>query len=222
MKRKTWTTLLAVIMITAGTFFSNQSQAQEEGGFRLGLKAGMNFGWLKPNTDGLDGGGASAGFSWGAIGETFFAPNYAISTGINMHFMKGKFDIDAGPLGKFDTKYYLKYLEIPLMAKMKTNNIIDGFSFYGNIGLAPGFRLDAKGSFNDGDKVNMNDETNLLRVSMIVGLGAEYDIDSNTTLFAGINFNNGLTNVFKKDKNEHVDNLRAISNLLEVSVGIFF
>ena len=82
------------------------------------------------------------------------------------------------------------------------------------------------------EEVNFDDETNFFRASLIVGLGAEYNISGNTSLVFGVTYDNGLTNIFDEDGyNADVDgngvnpkdkNIKAFSKAIVLNLGVFF
>jgi hypothetical protein len=131
-------------------------------------------------------------------------------------------------------KYVVKYIEIPLMLKMKTNEI--GYiTYFGQFGFGTSFNLSAKANDDfvyetTGDNetitnpdVDVKDDVRFLKESLIIGLGIEYSLGGTTSVIAGINFNNGFSNILKgkNDINSEIEE-EAISNYLEINVGILF
>lgn len=137
-------------------------------------------------------------------------------------------------------KYNLKYLEIPLMFKFVTKES-NGIRYWGQIGLAPGFLIgnnatilanpaltstknfptDEKYIANDAennrfDFTTHSDDINLLRASMILGAGIEYNLSGNTSFYTGLRFNNGFTDILDEKK------AKLINNVLGLEIGLFF
>jgi hypothetical protein len=201
----------------------------------MGVKLAPNIGWIKTDGDGYSSEGIVPGLSWGLIADFYFAENYAFSTGFSVSFHNGKVsypDIQSDAIGWLNRRYRLKYIDIPMLVKMKTNDI-GKFRFFGQIGLQPGVRIDskAKDSFKSTSPVftankdwhNIDSQTNLFRATMLVGAGIEYPIDNSTAIVAGINFINGLSDVLKNENAvdgtvEH----KGIPNAFEISLGIIF
>jgi hypothetical protein len=68
------------------------------------------------------------------------------------------------------------------------------------------------------------------RAGLNVGAGAEYRIAGSTSLFASLNFQNGFTNVLKKES-ENIKSLtknsqsflqNAKTNFFQINIGILF
>lgn len=204
----------------------------------MGVKLAPNIGWIKTDGDGYNSEGIVPGLSWGLIADFYFAENYAFSTGFSVSFHNGKISYphiesqQSYAIGRLDRRYRLKYIDIPLLVKMKTNDI-GKFRFFGQIGLQPGVRIasKAKDSFNSTAPVfnintdwhNIDSQTNLFRATMLVGLGIEYPIDNSTAIVAGINFVNGLSDVLKgKNTIDGTIDHKGIPNAFELSLGIIF
>lgn len=228
---KKTTVLFALALFSLATF------AQDKG-FQLGFNVSPNLSWIKPNSDNLERDGLKFGFNFGLMADFNFAENYSFSTGINLVNAGGKImrpdiqtfnDNNGSPVmgyGKTTADIRLKYVEVPLTLKLKTNEI--GYmKYFAQFGLGIGVNYDATAdeeftyTANNGntatlsnDDVNYDDEINLLRTSLIVGIGAEYNLSGNTSLVLGITFNNGFTNVFSEDTYKANDNGEAISPLL--------
>jgi hypothetical protein len=201
----------------------------------MGVKLAPNIGWLKVDGDGYNREGIVPGLSWGLITDFYFAQNYAFSTGFTVSFHNGRIsypDIQSDAIGVLDRRYRLKYIDIPLMVKMKTNQI-DKFRFFGQIGVQPGVRIasKAKDTFIASSPVftvnrdwhNIDSQTHLFRATMIVGVGIEYPIDKSSAIVAGINFVNGLSDALKgKNAVDGTINHKGIPNAFELSLGVIF
>lgn len=239
--------------------------AQDDRPVRIGISAMPASSWFSTDSEGITSESAGFGFSYGllvdlAIGQT---SNYAFSTGVlinshggtitNTRYHDGRTIMVDGreeiypDFGVVNEKYRLQYLDIPLVLKLKTNEI--GYmTYYGQFGLDLSVNIDVKkdveGAWADGepisieDEPNANDDINLLRGALQVGGGAEFNISGNTYLMAGIVWNNGLSDVFAKeavntDTNgrpvagennviERDGNFKASTNYLGLQLAIFF
>lgn len=232
MRKKTATALMILMVLALlkpDTLFGQYKSVA------LGVKLAPNIGWIKVDGEGYNSEGIVTGLSWGLVTDFYFAQNYAFSTGFTVSFQNGKIsypDIQSDAIGLLDRRYRLKYIDIPLMVKMKTNEI-DKFRFFGQIGIQPGVRIasKAKDSFRatapvftaDKDWHNIDSQTHLFRATMIVGAGIEYPIDKSTAIFAGINFINGLSDALKGKNSVFgtVDH-KGIPNAFELSLGVIF
>lgn len=199
----------------------------------MGVRVAPNIGWLRVDQDNYASEGIVPGISWGLITDFYFAENYALSSGFAVSFHNGKIsypDIQLGSPGVLDRKYRLKYIDVPVLIKMKTNDI-GNFRFFGNIGVQPGVRIGsrAKDSFSEGPNVtftkdwhNIDSQTKLFRMSMVIGVGLEFPIDNSTAIVASLNFINGFSNVLKNKNAITFQEHKAIPNAFELSIGVVF
>ena len=239
--------------------------------FRMGFKATPNISWMQPKANNITNDGARLGFGFGLVSDIFFAPNYAIGTGLNITYNGGKVSyLDqrqeeiSDDLNDFivnqSRTIRTQFIEIPLTIKLRTNEI--GYiTYWGQFGLGLGFNLNtftddvfdydlikntADGAISwdktdlaslEVERENISDEIGFARASLIMAAGIEYNISGSTSILAGIEFNNGFTNVFSNERgveqNDRGDalfegiepqtfKLRAISNMLQFQVGILF
>ena len=183
--------------------------------FRFGLKATPTLAWLKPDTKGVEADGAKLTFSWGFLAEYYFADNYAIASGIDVVSRNGKYRIN--DTAQYD--YKLKFIELPITVKMRTNEI--GYMrYFGQFGFTPGLNIRSKGDKTT-PKLTLTDEDikseiNIFNLGLCVGLGIEYSLGGNTSLVVSANFNNGFTDITKTSDN------KIISNYVALNVGVLF
>ena len=207
----------------------------------FGLRVGTNLGWVKPETDEYTSEGVKMGFTWGFIGEFYLMENYAIQTGFNMNFNGGKMeypyimDVSGGDSvfttgGTMLRQYNLKYIQIPLCLKMPSE-IKDKFTIFAKIGVGTAFNLSAKGtdefSYEGGkvsdDKHDIQDEIALMRESLIVGGGFEWEIKGSTALIVDLTYDNAFNNLLTGNNPALPGtNPKAIHNFVELGIGIVF
>lgn len=229
--------LLLLMIVVLEIQFGN---AQDKKSFAFGLKACPTVAWMKPNAKGYVSEGIQMGFTYGVWGDFFLSKNVAFTTGINVNYHGGKLHYpDSQVVGLTNTQgiFYRKYsfqaIQIPIMIKMKTDEIAN-MKFFANVGLAPAYLINAKAKKDEyvpaigTTKVqyeadNIANDINRFRTSMIIGLGVEYPIKGNTAIVGGINFDNGITNVLKGYNAVDVTlKQKAISNYLELNIGVIF
>lgn len=222
--------ILLVIILSVPALASAQFKT-----FSFGFKAAPAVGWIRSDTKGYSG-ASSLGFSWGFVSEFNFTENHCVATGINFQFINGKISYPdirkvngSDETGIVDRKLRVKYLQIPLTLKMRTEEK-NNMRFFGQFGLGTGFRLNAKGIDEFSSLAGTNSETNIidgdvsfLRESLIVGLGMEYRISSGNMMSVGLTFDNGFTDILP-GKNAVDPSLKpkATSSLVELSIGILF
>lgn len=236
--------LLAFCLITFSAFAQNapppppdEMNMPDEWGaryFHFGLNITPGLYWLNPNTSNNTPNGTSFGFGYGANLEFYFTRNYGFLLGFEITNIGAKYinDNPSPRMGLIDSSVThsetVQYLQIPLELKLKTvpfRNI----RYYGVVGLDFGFRLKATDNmivntenyffeskqtpFNN---ANIADQTDFFRVSLVVGVGAEYTLAGSTALQASICYNNCFTNLNNTSSN--AINVKG----MELMVGILF
>jgi opacity protein-like surface antigen len=189
---------------------------------------------MNPNEKDYSGNGSAVGFSFGFVSEFRLTEHYAISTGFNFSFLGGNLKFPyakSSDTGTMNRKYNFRYLEIPLMVKMKTK-IYGNFDFFGQIGFGTGFLLRAQVNDNFitqthgtiSDKTNLStSEVSFIREALLVGLGTEYKIDESISLLIGVSYSNSMNNVLqgKNTRDPGLSN-RSSLNYVELNIGVLF
>ncbi|MFK7758307.1 MAG: porin family protein [Flavobacteriales bacterium] len=223
-----------LLLISCTLLFALVINAQSEGDsddfrkFKFGFKVEPNFSWMTPGSDELVSDGVSLRANFGLDMDFMFSDNYAFSTGINLMGMGGNLtylDNETRDNDPFDylvsrqRNYKLRYMEIPLTLKLRTQEI--GYlTYWGQFGLGVGFITRARADdeikfFLEQDpsntagylasikedeldeNIDISSDVIPARASLIVGAGADYSLSGSTALSFGIIFNNGFTNVLK-------------------------
>ena len=203
----------------------------------FGFKVAPSLGWFKTYTDGYKNDGLTPGFSWGFIAQFNMMEHYSLGTGFNVLYLNASMNyphmeiVDGDTLtGMMDSKFRMKYIEVPLVFKMETKDF-GRFRFYGQIGLGTSFLIGANADLNfsyngkerTDDKVDVYDDIRFMRESLIVGAGAKFIIEGSTLIFANITFDNGFTNVLKGNNTaDPTLSQRANTNFIEFQVGMIF
>ena len=212
---------------------------------RIGLQFSPNVSWFKANTTGYENQGSTIGYAYGLSFEYFMTKNYLFSTGINILSTAGNISYTGVFLHNstvVDQKYKLKYIEVPTVLKLRTNEI--GYlTYFGQFGVNAAFNFKAKtdydymGSINNSDYVNA--EINWINLSLVIGGGIEYNISGNTSLILGISYNNGFinqldskVNLLDNNGDALIDDLgnpvlsdknaNANLNYIALNIGIYF
>jgi hypothetical protein len=238
------------LLFVALAFFTQSAHAQDDRDFRIGFKIIPGFNWVKPKTNNIQRDGSNIGFSFGLMSDIRLADNYFFSPELNITSMTNRMKFkDTNNLiltgngrsyNNITHKYNLKYLEIPLTFKFRTNES-NGIRYWGQFGISPGvlignnvttsaqpspgnnvpFPISEKYLPNDSDNdqydfVDNEDDVNIFRASMILGAGIEYNLSGNTSFYMGIRFNNGFTDIRDSKKSN------VINNVLGLELGMFF
>lgn len=229
-----------IILLVILIYSINQSAFTQEKAFNFGFKVAPSIGWMKLNSEGYERTGIKAGFNWGFVGDIHLMENYSIQTGVNIIYLNGAYSYpykktesdQTSTIGTLDRVIHFKYLQIPLVLRMKTDEF-SNFTFYGEAGLGLAFRTSVKSDevFTKSDgmlvgETNKNDITKqvrLTRESMILGAGAYYALSGSTKMTAGIRFDNNFFDILK-DQNTVDPKIeqKGISNFIELSIGLLF
>ena len=231
--------------------------AQDNGNahlFHFGLKASPDISWFAPSDKKFTDNGTRLGFSYGLITEFGFSKNYAFSTGLEILNSGGKIGFPKSPDSTFYTvlnedvtpsrndtfllqqrTYRLRYVNIPLLLKLKTNQI-GGMTYFGQFGVDLSFKWQAlandevskDGTPSTRTDVDIAKDINFIRLALNVGLGVEYNLAGSTSLVFSVNYNNGFTNALRKnskllvDKNYTSLKQNAVFNYVSLTVGVLF
>lgn len=194
--------------------------AQEAQSLRFGFQASPTWSWMRTNDKLIEGVGSNWGLKFGMLGEYYFAPNYAITTGLGFGlnqggtiqngFQKGVFwpksDLSAP---KFDTlpqnaklHYRINYVEIPIGLRMRGGSNEDSpLKFYAELPVFTlGFVTKSLGDIRATNNQNTEDEdirsdVNGLSLSWGLGGGIEYEIATSATLVAGVAYQKLFTDI---------------------------
>ncbi len=267
-----------ILRITLGLFLSllftqnvfSQESDMDDRKVRFGLLASQNLGWMTPNISDFDKSELQSrlGFGYGLMLDYKFSnsPNYLLSTGINLATNGcGLIEaIDSNYVGLNDTlpptyftgtlnrTYRFQYVNIPILLKMRTNEI--GYmTYFGAIGFDLGIRTRAfanneftwkQGGLIPPDEkdVNIQDRINLFRLGINLTAGGEFNLNGNTNVYVGMGWHNTFTNVFRKTNDNKIlvpaadgspsldasgvaivgKNKSAVSNYISLDLGIYF
>jgi len=204
----------------------------------FGLRVAPNLSWMNPDADDYESQGAEVGFSWGLISEFYFVENYALATGLNVLYTGGSLKYPAAydlepdtnaTLGKLTRNYNLQYLEIPIVFKMKME-VNEKVNAFGKIGFGTAFILKAKandtfeyegGDFEEEHKIT--GDIVVVKESLIVGGGIEYQLKGTSYLVLELAFNNGLSDILKGTNQVYPDvEQRAKNSYVELGIGVIF
>lgn len=213
-------------------------------GFRGGLKILGGPGFFsvdaeQPNEYSIRNDGARMTFAYGAFMDYYFASHYGVGLELRQLFTGGNFIYtpnNSVPDTAYNRRIRLQYIELPITLKFRTNEV-NYIRFYAQAGFNPGINVKAKGDITSyyagkmmlkGEKVS--NEIRKFNLGVNIGLGTEYNIGGTTSLVTGINWNNGLTNVWaQKSKGRAAKGIGKDEELLNtklqhitLNVGVVF
>jgi hypothetical protein len=193
--------IAALFCFSATVLFAQEDTFK---GFKLGLAAHPTFGYIKSDITNVESDGLRAGFTYGLLGDFFFAQNYAFSTGLKLTTINGQTKSTAATNNGEQQIYKIQYLEIPAKIKLYTGEN-DDLRFFGEFGLGNGFNVRAKQDIKGGsgttttENADIYKSTSFYRASLIIGGGVEFGLGEKTKLATGLIFDNGFTDIKSGD-----------------------
>lgn len=208
--------LLVIVMLVLSVSASAQYK-----GFSFGMKFGPAFDWAGSKTNTIQNEGTRMGFRWGLVADYYFAENYAITTGLNVNYLRGHYSfqdmhnfslvdsITDYRLGNVDRRYKATTFELPIALKMVTEEF-GPFSFFAQVGAAVGYTRkalskddfiavdDANLTYADEDFVSAASQYNPFHVGLHVALGGQFIIKGSTRAFADLYYSRDLLNGIKE------------------------
>lgn len=198
--------------------------------FKLSFVATPSVNWLRTSNSTVENGKPNLGYDFGLNADYYFSEDerYALATGIQVTNVGGElnyhstsdFDFAGVSLsGSPKIKYQLRYIEIPVSIKLKTDEFNRTY-YWGLLGFSGMVNIGSKGTSNDGviHKVSLADEMNLFNLAMNVGIGFDYDLGKTNAISMGLVFQNGLLDV--TTDNSFKD--KTVINSLKLKVGLIF
>lgn len=204
---------------------------------RLGIGASPSLSWMSSDYKNVVGDGVKLSVKYGINFDYRILDNYYFSGGLKMSSLNGKlkyadenlpfmagntlvlFNTDGSENVSID--YKLKYIEIPLGMKLKTNEI--GYlTYFARFGLNPAINISAIGSANQLsiEDVDINDEVNFFTLGYHFGAGVEYALSTNFIFMGGISYNQGFIDVTSSTDGREKD--KTVISSVALNFGIFF
>lgn len=193
--------------------------------YQIGIKIGPTYSNVRSKTDGVNTtvnrDGASVKFLLGAFVDIPFKENYFFHTGVNFASKGTKITVEDNSYAggtPFSEEYDHESIQLPVLLKLYTNEILLDTKLFFNFGVVPELVL------NSSDESPTNiliEKFNTFDLSGNFGGGIEYAIGVNTKVFASINYYLGFLNQVNT-QNPAFDEFILKSNLLSVEFGIKF
>lgn len=197
---------------------------------RLSFTGSPSVNWMGTNNTVADREKSILGYDFGLNGDFYFSEDerYSLLTGLLITNIGGEIAYRGNSDFSFagvtlpavsKIKYRLRYVEIPLAIKLKTDHF-QRTSYWGLFGLSTMLNIESKGTSDNGllKKSSINDEIGLLNLAMNVGIGLDYDLGGSNSVSTGIIFQNGLIDV--TTNNAFSD--KTIINSFKLKIGLIF
>ena len=225
--------MLLIISLVAA--FSVGANAQMEN-VRLGIKLGPTVDWASSGSTAATNEGIRLGGNLGLVCDYYFTDNVAVSSGVNFNLLRLKYTfIDYRRAEDFleeanisvSRRLNATNIEIPLKAKLRFE-VIDSFMAYAEAGA--GLSLNCKdygkdsytfywSSFEGESYVDCTNQYRPLQLSMVFGLGAEYEINRNLSVFAQLTFDHAFSNAFVSSLEKQTGSILR-NNYIGIEVGV--
>lgn len=196
-------------------------------GFRFGLHLSPTIGSLATEGQNLNSNGTITSVAFGIMFDKYLfnQERYALTTGLSIvnkggdytNFEEFRFP-DAFPQDTFQANpltLNLRYWEIPVALRLRSNPIKEKFIAYGQAGFIVGIRTRAEGSIASYEDAKFIDETKLFNFALSFGAGVEYKLGAKSHLMAGLVVSNGGTDILK-----NIDGIKA--NHVALQIGLFY
>jgi len=211
--------IVIVLFLATGSVFGQ--------GTRFGILFDPTITWLRSDVKDVIPEQARLGFDLGMSADFYFAKNYAFATGISLFDTGGTLKYVNGILN-FRTKdgnveiasgdrvkYKVQYVKIPVAMKFKTH-MIGRFVYSANLGFDPMIRVSAKADFNNEKSMSMNKEINFLNLGWHIGIGTQYSLGGDLSIFGGLSLMNSFTDMTQPMHD------KITSNNLALRIGVMF
>jgi len=196
-------------------------------GFRLGVHLTPLSGSLSTDGQFLSSSEGSSSVSFGVIFDKYLfdGERYALTTGLSIVNKGGSFTNfnefrfpEAFPVDSFKANSMdvsLRYLEVPIGLRLRSNPINEKYIVYGNAGFIIGFRGKSRISIAGQEDVDFSKETRFFNFALSYGVGVEYKLGPSSNLMAGIVVSRGRTDFVREIEGVQV-------NHVGLQIGLFY
>jgi len=233
---------LIVLFLLFGTF--NVSAQMQN--LRFGFDFSPTISWMTTNDNQIERNGLNLGMKIRTLAEFHLLESYSITSGIGMAINQGSGlqhkkggnllkttlsdDQYSNLPDNVRINYHIRYIEIPIGFKMRTNEF-GFFRYYFHLPIFTlGIRTRATGdiagtNLDPTTKENFTDVTSLFNLSYGFGMGLEYSLTSSTSMIAGFAFQQGIADVTDDRGTKNTgksENSKGTIGAIEFRVGLLF
>lgn len=209
--------------VLLGCLLLSPLRASAEGQFGIELSPSISFGrvYTSPDNKGFGGASVSLASKVGFLFDYAFRDNYFVSTGLLLSFQQISI---RNPQHNLDEEHALHYLQCPIGLKLYTSEVTLDTRLYVKFGGIFQILINHRNTHlpESVDDAFMQ-AFRRWGIAGTLGIGAEYDLSLTTSLFAGISYQLGLTNVVTEHRNDPpAPQLTGYSDLISIDVGLRF
>ena len=202
------------ILFSAFIILSVSSFAQTKLGLKLAPVIAANR--VSNDLQTADSDGSTMKLSIGLVVDKPLSDTYFLSTGLVYLPKRAAFKDSDSNLSE---EYTVQYLQIPGTLKLFTNEVAPDLKVYFQIGGAAEIKVfDEK---EDPMFTTIN-SFNPFDVSVILGTGIEYRAGLSTTLFGGISYQRGLSNIVNEVTVPEAEDLTIRNTVVSFDIGVKF
>lgn len=179
----------------------------------FGFKLNPTFGYLQlKNSAQLRSDGLKLGFTFGGTADYIFSRHLAATGELELSTINGgtiQTLMQSDPVTKasvpliYKSTYQLRYLELPLAIKVRSNTIGEASLVYFKLGIDPAFKLSEGtehiSTLNGISTIQGNTNEGKLftfcRLSYVAGVGYDYRFSHDLTFTSGLLVNQGITKI---------------------------
>jgi len=197
--------------------------AQGQLGIQVSPAISFNRMYTDPNNQGFSPAGAAFGFQVGAIYDYLIQENYYISTGLSYVYQHIALKNEKSSPNILE-KHTLNYFKVPLLLKLYTSELMLDTRLYAALGFLVQLRVKARNiELQEDWSKPFIEAFRRWGLAGLVGVGIEYDTSLSTSIFAGISYQLGLSNVIDKHA-QHPSTLpvKGYGHLVSLDLGAKF
>ena len=195
-------------------------QSQVKLGFQIAPTISTNR--VNSTTEFFDIGNDGSGLrlALGPIADIQLTDNYFLSTGLLFTSKRAGFEITGDSTNNSITEEYnLQYLQIPLTMKLFTNEVALDKRVFFQFGGTFDFNIQEKSESNENQLV---DDFRFFDISLLVGLGLEYQLGTSTIAYSSLSYHRGLINAIREQNVGLIGDVSVINDYFALNFGIKF
>ena len=226
---------LLIISLVAMIVMRGNAQTSDA---RFGIKLGPTLAWASPGSTAVENNGVGLGYNLGLVYEHYLSSHIAVASGVNFNALRMKYTfVDYRFVDDFLEETNVPVMrrvkamnvEIPLKIKMKFD-VVDSFKAFVEAGGGLGFNCKDLGrddysfywvSSSGENYLDCTNQYRLLQLSMIFGLGAEYEVNRKLSAFAQLTFDHCFSNAFVSSLEKQTGSILR-NNYVGLEMGVLF
>ena len=226
---------LLIISFVAAIVLGANAQTRDS---RVGVKLGPTLDWASAGSTASSSDGVRLGANLGLVYDYYFASNFAVSSGVNLKLFRLKYSFtDCRRVEDFlenanvsvSRRLSATNIEIPLKLKGRFD-VADLFFLYAEAGAGLSYNCKDYGKdsykfywvdYEGQDYEDCTNQYRPLQLSMIFGLGAEYQINNSFSAFAQLTFDHSFSNAFVSSLEKQTGSILR-NNFIGLEFGLLY